>query len=82
MIFALLKLLPAACLLFCCEEANSRRKNQACSLGFILNPKYCASVKFSFHRVNKKKAAALLYPKDDDDVFSSSLSSFAHAWCW
>ena len=79
MIFALL--LPAA--FVCCEETKILEKGKTrSSLGFVTNPKYCASVKFSFHRVNIKKAAALLYPKDDDDVFSSSLSSFAHAWCW
>ena len=79
MIFALL--LPAA--FVCCEETKILEKGKTSrSLGFVLNPKSRASVKFSFHRVNIKKAAALLYPKDDDDVFSSSLSSFAHAWCW
>ena len=80
MIFALL--LPAA--FVCCEETKILEKGKTrSSLGFVTHPKSCASVKFSFHRVNIKKAAALLYPKkDDDDVFSSSLSSFAHAWCW
>ena len=78
MIFALI--LPAA--FVCCEETKILEKEKTSrSLGFVANPKSRPSVKFSFHRVNIKKAAALLYPKDDD-VFSSSLSSFAHAWCW
>ena len=54
MIFALL--LPAA--FVCFEETKILEKEKTRrSLGCVTNPKSCASVQFSFHRVHIKKAA-------------------------